>query len=148
MFFVRSFFAKNFFCDSSESLMIQKILIFRGFRFFLYVTVAFLFFLFLLFIIFFTGFADSSVCILLKSSYFTKGFNMGINPAQNKVVPVALDDSLYQLIETQAQLAGETLETFILNRLNDSIEAWTDYCSAVSMLNSEEKEHFHIRVTD
>lgn len=73
---------------------------------------------------------------------------MGVAPSHNKVVPLALEDSLYQMIETQAQLAGETLETFILNRLNDSIEAWTDYCSAVSVLNSEEQEHFHIRVTD
>lgn len=73
---------------------------------------------------------------------------MGVAPSQNKVVPLVIEDSLYQLIESQAQMAGESLETFILNRLNDSIEAWTDYCSAVSMLNNEEQEHFHVRVTD
>ncbi len=66
----------------------------------------------------------------------------------NKVIPLVLNESLYELIESQAQMAGETLEAFILNRLNDSIEAWADYCSAVSMLNNEEQEHFHLRVVD
>ncbi|MBR1777585.1 MAG: hypothetical protein IJ752_03240 [Alphaproteobacteria bacterium] len=73
---------------------------------------------------------------------------MGTTPATNKVIPLVLDDSLYQLIKTQAQLAGEPLENFILNRLHDSLEAWADYCSAVSMLNNEEQEHFHLRVID
>lgn len=73
---------------------------------------------------------------------------MGKAPANNKVVPLVLDESLYQLIESQARLAGETLESFIMERLQDSIEAWTDYCSAVSMLNNEEQEHFHVRVSD
>ncbi|MGN0904754.1 MAG: hypothetical protein ACI4PW_06325 [Alphaproteobacteria bacterium] len=73
---------------------------------------------------------------------------MGATPSHNKIVPIAIEESLYELIENQAQLAGESLETFILNRLNDSIEAWTDYCAAVSMLNNEEREHFHIRVID
>lgn len=73
---------------------------------------------------------------------------MGASPSHNKVIPLVLEDSLYQLIESQAQVAGESLESFILNRLNDSIEAWTDYCSAVSMLNNEEQEHFHLRVVE
>ena len=73
---------------------------------------------------------------------------MGTTPATNKVIPLALDEALYQLIETQAKLAGEPLEKFILDRLHDSIEAWADYCSAVSMLNNEEQEHFHLRVVD
>jgi uncharacterized protein (DUF1778 family) len=73
---------------------------------------------------------------------------MGTTPANKKMIPLVLDESLYQLIETQAHLAGETLENFILDRLHDSIEAWADYCSAVSMLNNEEQEHFHLRVID
>ena len=73
---------------------------------------------------------------------------MGATPANKKMIPLVLDESLYQLIETQAHLAGESLEKFILDRLNDSIEAWADYCSAVSMLNNEEQEHFHLRVVD
>lgn len=71
---------------------------------------------------------------------------MGATPSHNKVIPLVIEETLYSVIETQAQLAGETLENFILNRLNDSIEAWADYCSAVSMLNNEEQEHFHLRV--
>lgn len=71
---------------------------------------------------------------------------MGATPSHNKVIPLVIEEALYNVIETQAQLAGETLENFILNRLNDSIEAWADYCSAVSMLNNEEQEHFHLRV--
>lgn len=73
---------------------------------------------------------------------------MGTSPSLNKVIPLVLEEALYQMIESQAKLAGEPLETFILNRLNDSIEAWVDYCSAVSMLNNEEQEHFHVRVID
>ncbi len=73
---------------------------------------------------------------------------MGTTPSSTKIIPIVLEESLYQLIETQAQIAGETPEAFILNRLHDSIEAWTDYCSAVSMLNNEEQEHFHLRVAD
>lgn len=73
---------------------------------------------------------------------------MGAASSQNKIIPLALEEPLYRLIEAQARLAGETLETFILNRLNDSVEAWADYCSAVSMLNNDERSHFHIRVTD
>ena len=73
---------------------------------------------------------------------------MGTTPSSTKVIPIVLEESLYQLIETQEKIAGETPEAFILNRLHDSIEAWTDYCSAVSMLNNEEQEHFHLRVAD
>ena len=53
---------------------------------------------------------------------------MGTTPSSTKIIPIVLEESLYQLIETQAQIAGETPEAFILNRLHDSIEAWTDYC--------------------
>ena len=73
---------------------------------------------------------------------------MATTPANKKIIPLVLDDSLYQIIETQARLAGETLENFVQDRLRDSIEAWADYCSAVSMLNNEEQEHFHLRVAD
>lgn len=73
---------------------------------------------------------------------------MGLTSSRCKVIPLVLDDSLYETIEAQAQTAGESMETFILNRLNDSIEAWADYCSAVSMLNNEEQEHFHLRVPE
>lgn len=73
---------------------------------------------------------------------------MATTPANKKMIPLVLDDTLYQMIETQARLAGETLENFVRDRLQDSIEAWTDYCSAVSMLNNEEQEHFHLRVSD
>ena len=73
---------------------------------------------------------------------------MGLTSSQSKVVPLTLEISLYEKIQTQAQLAGETLETFIMNRLNDSVEAWADYCSAVSMLDNDEREHFQIRVPD
>ena len=73
---------------------------------------------------------------------------MGTTPANKKMIPLVLDASLYQLIETQARLAGETLDKFIQDRLRDSIEAWADYCSAVSMLNNEEQEHFHLRVAE
>ena len=67
---------------------------------------------------------------------------------KTKIVPIALDESLFETIKTHAKLEGETLEEFILNRLHDSIDAWNDYCNAVSLLNSEEEEHFHIRVMD
>lgn len=64
-----------------------------------------------------------------------------------KIIPLAIEDSLYRLIQTHAQLEGESLEDFILNRLQDSIDAWNDYCSAVSLLNSDEEEHFHVCVS-
>ena len=64
--------------------------------------------------------------------------------SDTKIIPLALDESLYRLIENHAQLEGESLEDFILNRLQDSIDAWNDYVSAVSLLNGEEEEHFHV----
>ena len=63
-----------------------------------------------------------------------------------KIVPIAIEESLFETIKTHAQLEGESLEEFILNRLHDSIEAWNDYCSAVSLLSSDEEKHFHVRV--
>lgn len=67
--------------------------------------------------------------------------------AKTKIIPLAIDESLFETISLHAQQEGESLEEFILNRLHDSIDAWTDYCDAVSLLNDEEEAHFHLRVT-
>ena len=67
--------------------------------------------------------------------------------AKTKIIPLAIDESLFETIRLHAQQEGESLEEFILNRLHDSVDAWTDYCDAVSLLNDEEEAHFHLRVT-
>ena len=67
--------------------------------------------------------------------------------AKTKIIPLAIDESLFETIQIHAQQEGESLEEFILNRLHDSVDAWTDYCDAVSLLNDEEEAHFHLRVT-
>ena len=67
--------------------------------------------------------------------------------AKTKIIPLAIDESLVETIKIHAQQEGESLEEFILNRLHDSVDAWTDYCDAVSLLNDEEEAHFHLRVT-
>ena len=65
---------------------------------------------------------------------------MGALPPSGKTIDVALDSSLYELMEAHARQAGESLETFIMNRLGDSVEAWTDYRNALSLLQKEEKD--------
>lgn len=67
--------------------------------------------------------------------------------AKTKIIPLAIDESLFETISLHAQQEGESLEEFILNRLHDSVDAWTDYCDAVSLLNDEEEAHFHLSVT-
>lgn len=63
----------------------------------------------------------------------------------NKILALSIAPELYESIVTHAQLAGQTVEKFVTDRLSDSIEAWIDYCNAVSMLNNEEEEHFSLR---
>lgn len=105
---------------------------------------------------FFTGFAESLPYIVGFSEFRLERIlnkilkvAMGISASDCKVIPLMLDNSLYSLLENQAQLAGESLEKFIMDRLNDSIDAWKDYCSAVALLNNDEREHFQFcRLTD
>lgn len=66
---------------------------------------------------------------------------------KTKIIPLTIDESLFETIQIHARQEGESLEEFILNRLHDSVDAWTDYCDAVSLLNDEEEAHFHLRVT-
>ena len=66
---------------------------------------------------------------------------------KTKIIPLTIDESLFETIQIHARQEGESMEEFILNRLHDSVDAWTDYCDAVSLLNDEEEAHFHLRVT-
>ncbi|MCQ2913938.1 MAG: hypothetical protein MJ247_01940 [Alphaproteobacteria bacterium] len=57
--------------------------------------------------------------------------------SNKKILPIALDEDLYKMIEAQAIQAGESVNVFIAQRLADAVDTWNDYCTGLAVADEE-----------
>ena len=56
---------------------------------------------------------------------------------ERTMISLPIDASLYDLLQRQAESVGKNLNDLICQILQDSAEAWNDYCQTIENLSAD-----------